>query len=143
VLWTAIIASALAAPPGATALAITGGALGAGGLGVELYGLAHGSPRLFAVGLTGEIVGLPLIAGSGLWADGGRPAWPAAAAVALWGAGLGVKAVWRTTGPESLGQVSLGVFTGAYALAATQWALPPVALAPVRGGAAVVWTARR
>ena len=124
----ALLASLAAASPDA-ALAWTGAALGAGGLGVELWALAHDEPTWFAVGLSGEIVGLPLVAGSGLHrslASGARGAAlaPGISALGVWAAGCAVKAKWRTTGPESLGPVTLVMFSVAYGAGAAQWALP-------------------
>lgn len=123
-LW-ASLASASPDP----ALAWAGAALGAGGLGVELWALANDEPVWFAVGLGGEIVGLPLVAGSGLHRSIGAGArgWalaPGISALGVWGAGCAVKAKWRTTGPESLGPVTLVMFSVAYGAAAAQWAIP-------------------
>lgn len=123
------LTTALAATPsGAPALGWTGAGLGAAGLTVELWALANDEPTAFALGLSGEIIGLPMVAGSGLWAAGawrrgGRSvsAVPGLAALGLWTTGLGIKAVWRTRGPDSLGGVSLAVFGAAYASAGLQW----------------------
>lgn len=123
--WWCTALWALAGPSAPATLSWTGAALGTAGLGVELWALAHQRPGWFAAGLSAEVIGLPMVAGGGLWAAGRREPRPSLApgllALGLWGTGLGIKAVWRTTGPESLGPLSLAVFVGAYAAGGLQW----------------------